>query len=129
MDNLYAFLNPVKTDETKEIIIADRFKNEDGTVRPFKIKALTQAENEKIYRKCRDKKGKTDALEYSKRLIVAATVDPAFDDPKMCEAFGTLDPLDIPGKLLLAGEYAALQNAIMEFSGFENNVEEITAKN
>ena len=48
MDNLYAFLHPVATEETKEVIISERFKNEDGSIQPFVIKALTQAENERI---------------------------------------------------------------------------------
>ena len=45
MSNLQAFMTP-NTEETREVIISDRFKDKDGKVVPFVIKSLSQAENE-----------------------------------------------------------------------------------
>ena len=47
MSNLQAFMTP-NTEETREVIISDRFKDKDGKVVPFVIKSLSQAENEEI---------------------------------------------------------------------------------
>ena len=47
----------------------------------------------------------------------------------MCEAYGTLDPMQVPGKMLTAGEFAALLDAISELSGFDAETPEDEAKN
>ena len=136
MSNLSAFLNPVETKTEKEIIISDRFQNEDGTPAAFKIRALSQAENDAIIKQCRRTRkvnGQVqeyqDATEISRRIMVAATVFPDFSSNDMCEAYGTLNPLEVPTLMLYSGEYARLMTAIMELSGFEDGTEEEEAKN
>ena len=37
----------------------------------------------------------------------------------MCEAYGVLDPMMVPGKMLLSGEYSALVGEIMKLNGFD----------
>ena len=48
MSNLNAFLHPVQGDETREIIVSNRFLDENGRPVPFRIRALTQEENDAI---------------------------------------------------------------------------------
>ncbi|MDR4023150.1 MAG: phage portal protein [Eubacteriales bacterium] len=134
MSSLYAFLHPEEANEEREVIISNRFKDESGKVEPFKIKAVTQAENDEITRKSRKTKkvdGMTqevfDAVEYNKRLVVAATVFPDFSAKELCENYGTLDPLDVPGRMLKSGEYSKLLSEISKLSGFGE--EDIDAKN
>jgi phage xkdN-like protein len=55
---------------------------------------------------------------------VAATVFPDFANAQICERYGTLDALEVPGRMLKAGEYTALLNAISDLSGFNNRNEE-----
>ena len=55
MSSLYAFLHPVSVQEEREVFISDRFKDENGNVVPFKIRAITQDENEELVRKSRKK--------------------------------------------------------------------------
>lgn len=135
MSDLYAFLHPTKTGEEKEVYISDRFQDENGNIVPFKIRAITQDENEKLVRKSRKKiKGgvrseETDYMEYGRRLVVAATVFPDFTSKEMCDNYGVVDPLLVPAKMLLSGEYAALTNEIMDFSGFDKEIAEEEAKN
>ena len=64
-------------------------------------------------------------MEYSRRVVVAATVTPDFTNEELCRAYGTMDPLELPGKMLLAGEYRQLTDAIMELSGFSESPEEL----
>lgn len=130
MSKLSAFLHPVVVQEEKEVIISKRFQDENGNPVPFKIRSITQDENEKL-RKLSTKVSKSggqrvesfDAGAYSARLVVAATLEPDFSAKEMCDAYGVLDPLMVPGKMLLSGEYAKLASAITELCGFDDSPE------
>jgi hypothetical protein len=111
-------------DITKESIISDRFK-EDGKPVPFKIRTISQAENDALIKKAQKVdmvRGRRiqyqDDQKYTNSLIVACTVQPDFRDAELCQAYGTLDPLEVPGKMLLSGETAKLVEAIMNLNGF-----------
>lgn len=132
MSSLSAFLNPVQVQETRDIVISKRFVGEDGAPVPFRIRSLTQAENEALRKrsmKTRRVNGQAqeylDSAEFSSRMIVAATVEPDFSSKELCDAYGVLDPLMVPGKMLLAGEYAALMGAITDLCGFSDTAEEV----
>lgn len=140
MSNLDAFLHPVQEQETKEVIISNRFRTvgEDGKSAPvpFVIRAISEEENQKIRkastRRFKDRAGvmnsEFDAESYSVRMMLAGTVTPDFSSTEMCDAYKTKDPMEVPGRMLLAGEYRLLSDAIAEFSGFDNDIEE-QAKN
>ena len=130
MSKLSAFLNPVKTDLEKEVVVSDRFQ-EGGKPVPFKIRALTQEENDRITKQAtRQVKSngqtveKLDNADYARRIILAATVEPDFQSKEMCDAYGVLDPLQVPGKMLLSGEYRKLMDAILDLSGFGEPLED-----
>ena len=129
MSKLSAFLNPVKTDLEKEVVVSDRFQ-EGGKPVPFKIRALTQEENDRITKQATRQvkiNGQTveklDNADYARRIILAATVEPDFQSKEMCDAYGVLDPLQVPGKMLLSGEYRKLMDAILDLSGFGEPLE------
>ena len=135
MSALSAFLHPVVTREEKEVIISKRFLGEDGNPVPFKIRSLTQEENAAIIKAAtRQKKvdgqwqDSLDANELSARTIVEATVFPDFRSAELCETYGTKDPVQVPGKMLLAGEFARLIDAVSKLSGFDKSLDE-EAKN
>ena len=130
MSNLNAFLHPVQGDETREIIVSNRFLDENGRPVPFRIRALTQEENDAISkRSMRLVKGgrrgekELDSTEYASRIIAAATLEPDFSSEELCKAYGTMDPLEVPGKMPYAGEYKRLMDAIMELSRFGDELE------
>lgn len=126
MSKLSAFLNPVSAEQEREVVISNRFQDEKGNPVPFKIRAITQEENDKIVNSCkrRLKNGEetVDTRLLGRKLVVAATVEPDFRSTEMCEHFGTLDPLEVPGKMLLSGEYTRLMEAINDLSGFNDDV-------
>ena len=124
---LEAFLHPIQTEERKEVLISKRFQDENGNLIPFIIRQISQAENEEIVKKAtKTKKIRgvpqeyVDGAEVSRRLVVAATIDPDFTSKEICDAYGVLDPLMVPGKMLLSGEYNRLLDEITSFSGFES---------
>lgn len=127
MATLNAFLRPEKP-EDKEIFVSDRFKGEDGQPVPFKIRAITEEESAAIRKKAttvrRDRNGQTvrefDAAKYTRLFVIAGTVEPDFRASDLCEAYGVLDPELAVGKMLLAGEFARLSEAISELSGISD---------
>lgn len=127
MSRLSAFLNPVTSGEEKEIVISNRFLDENGTPVPFKIRALSQEETDAITKKAtRQMKingqmtEKLDSVDFSRRMVVTATVEPDFTSKEVCDHFGVMDPLLVPGKMLLSGEYAKLMQEISALSGFND---------
>lgn len=134
MSNLSAFLNPAKV-ENETVIVSKRFLDEQGTPVPFVIRPIIQKENDLLVRQStRTVKvngqpvEKLDNMEYSRRVVVAATVTPDFTSEELCRAYSTMDPLEVPGKMLLVGEYNKLSAAIMALSGLEDDLED-QAKN
>ena len=140
MSKLSAFLHPVTTSEEKEVVISNRFQDESGQPVPFKIRALTQEENEKLLTllrrtltrqatRRRKEGGQTieqlDSVDFTRRMVVAATVEPDFSSKELCDGCGVLDPLLVPGKLLLSGEYARLVKEITKLSGFAEQEDEV----
>jgi len=135
MSAFSAFLHPTVTKEEKEIVISKRFVDEKGNPKPFRIRALTQEENAAC-NKAATRSIKVNGMyqekysqpEYASRIVVAGTVEPDFTSAEVCNHFGTKDPVAVPGKMLFAGEFAKLSNAILKLSGFEENLDD-EAKN
>lgn len=137
MSNFSAFLHPVAA-EDREVLVSHRFIRRDDmgnpvldeagkpVPMPFKIRALTQEENDQITREATRQvkwKGQTvdklDSADFARRMVVEATVVPDFRSTEVCSAYGVLDPLMVPGKMLLSGEFSRLLQAITELSGFD----------
>lgn len=132
MSKLSAFLHPVVENKEKEVVISNRFLDEKGNPIPFKIRAITQEENDAILKLAtrRVKENgqtveKLDNVDFSRRMVVAATVFPDFKEKELCDAYGVMDPLLVPGKMLLSGEYSRLMREITTLSGFDTLEEEI----
>jgi hypothetical protein len=126
MGVLEAFLHPIAVEETKKVEVSKRFVGEDGKPVPFEIKTIPQGDNSQLIKKYTRRKlvnGTTteifDTTAYTNALIVECTVQPDFQDSRMCEAYGVLDPMMVPGKMLLSGEYSALVGEIMKLNGFD----------
>lgn len=148
MSKLSDFLNPVAKDETQEIYVSDRFvqHDDDGNEiigpdgkplsAPFVIRALTEEVSTKIRKACtrtmRDRTGAMtqsfDSNAYTAKMVVYGTVTPDFMNSDLCAAYGTVNPEEVPKKMLYFGEYAKLSDAISELSGLGDDIEE-EAKN
>lgn len=132
MSKLSAFLHPVSASEEKEIIISNRFQDEKGEPVPFKIRSLTQEENDKITKQATRRVKvdgqyveQLDSVDFSRRMVVEATVEPDFRAKELCDAYGVMDPLLVPGKMLRSGEYAKLMREINRLSGFGDLGDEV----
>lgn len=126
MSNLSAFLHPTYTEETTEVVISDRFKDENGEPVKFKIKTLTQEQCNQIAKRSYvdvmingKKQRELDRILYLNRCLVEAVVYPNFRDHDLCVAYGTEDPVLLPQKMLLTREYERLGNAFMKLNGLD----------
>lgn len=135
MSVLSAFLHPVTTTEEKEVVISKRFVDDKGNPVPFKIKAITQEENDALVRastRVEEKNGNRveylDNVDFARRLVVASTVFPDFSNKELCDAYGVVSPLMVPGKMLLGGEYNRLLGEINALSKLDISLED-TVKN
>ena len=124
MSVLKGFLQPSPMGATKEVIISERFKGEDGKPLPFKVRAIDQATNSELIKlSTREKKGRNGQMikdlnraEYTNRLILACVTEPNMKDTELCQYYGVVDPLMVPEKMLSVGEYSRLSDAIMEIN-------------
>jgi hypothetical protein len=127
MSGLKAFMKPPVTDTTEDVIISDRFTDEDGKVQPFKIRIISQEINESLHNQASrpiKKNGvvigsQTDSTKYGNLLIVACVVYPNFKDSELCNYYKTKDPLDVPRRMLTAGEFNKLVKAVNRINGFD----------
>lgn len=130
MSALKAFLQPPVTGRTKEVIISDRFVDDDGKAMPFVIQAISQEENEALARKSRVEKtigdvpvDSLDNITYTKRLMLACVKEPDLKDAELCKYYGVVDPLEVLSKMLSIGEYGALSDEVMKINGMKNKKE------
>ena len=74
---------------------------------------------------------KLDTDKYGKELVLASVKTPNVRDSELCKFYATMDPLEVPSKMLRVGEYSKLVKAINDLNGLNDNLEvlEEEAKN
>lgn len=132
MSTLQEFLNSNVVDGlTEEVAISDRFKDKDGKLLKFKIKAMTGSEFEDIRKKSMKvaAKGKRsvemDLRKMNNTIVIENTLDPSFKDAESIKKLGCANPEEYLEKVLLAGEIAELANQIQRLSGFHTDLSEL----
>lgn len=126
MSVLKGFLQPSPMEETKEVIISERFKDEDGKPLRFKIRKIDNETSSALLKKCTKNEKihgqviqTTDNNKYTNKLILACVIEPNFRDVEMCDYYKVINPEDVPGRMLSAGEFNRLAEAIMDFNDFD----------
>ena len=137
--SLNAFLsqNVKKVDEI-EVVVSDRFMDEDGKVVPFKLIPITAEQDEKIKEQCTiqkiGKNGKPDvkfdSVAYGRKMTVATVSYPNLNSEELQNSYGVMSGEELLPIMLLPGEYAQLQKRVQEVNGFKTFQElEDEAKN
>lgn len=98
---------------------------------PVTLKGLTEKEISNIKKECtysRKVKGQTieklNGNEFDAGLIIAATTNFNWNNPKLLDSIKASDGKQFIRKKLLAGEISALTDKILELSGFNSELEE-----
>lgn len=125
--DIKAFLLPPVMEETKEVIISKRIKGEDGKPIPFVIRRIDQETNDKLVRRAQKQVVQNgqimtimDNEKFGCLLISTCVLVPDFKNAEMCRHYETMDPLDVPRRMLSSGEYAKLMMEINSFNGFDD---------
>lgn len=128
------FRERIKTDITEHLVISRRFVDDDGKPIEFIIKAVTEAENEVLRMEARRPVGgelKFDSKNYCNRLLATSVVYPNLKNAELQRSWGVYSAEDLICKMLLAGEYSKLLNAVKKLCGFDENIQDLknTIKN
>ncbi|RED64671.1 phage tail assembly chaperone [Cohnella lupini] len=134
MSDLRVFFSEnAATDVSEEFIVSSRFKSNDGIQVAWKLRSMTEAENEEC-RKAATKrvKGKnggyvpeTSADEYMVKLVVASVEYPNLKDAELQKSYSVFGAENLLRKMLLPGEYAALVGKVQELNGFDRSTSEL----
>ena len=100
-----------KDREEKELLLTERL-TEDGGQMLFRIRPISQRENEEIWKRCCE-----DEKRYERAVLAESVVFPDLKDVKLQNSYGVAGAERLLGKLLLAGEYDRLRQAVEEING------------
>ncbi len=96
----------------------------------FKIKAISEMENQQLRRSCMThKKGElfpsVDYDKYIELLVTTCCVCPDFNDANLQKFHGCMGAQDLVKKMLLPGEYVKLAGKIKQLCGFDHSETEL----
>lgn len=138
MITLQEFLNANPIDNlTADVLISERFKDAEGNLLKFKIKAMTNEEFNQIRKKATvmHTKGKRrvemDIKTLNDEIVIQNTLVPDFKDAESIKKLGCHSPEQYLNKVLLPGEITELALQIQQLSGFDQDLEDLVeeAKN
>jgi hypothetical protein len=134
MSNLSLFFaQNVPVDTIEEFIVSDRFKDENGNAVAWKLRSMTEEENQECRkaatRKIKGKNGvytpEIDPNDYMSKLMTASVVYPDLKDAELQRSYGVLGADSLLRKMLLPGEYAALGEKVQALNGFNRDMNEL----
>ena len=112
-----------KDREEREVLLAERV-TADGGQMLFRIRPMSQRENEDIWRRCGE-----DMKRYEKMVLAESVVFPDLKDVNLQNSYGVAGAERLLGKLLLAGEYDRLRQPVEEINGGSTDYKWSTSKN
>lgn len=127
MSTLQEFLNANPVDNlTAEVVVSDRFKDSEGNILKFKIRAMSSDE----FEECRKKSmtitgGKRRNVELNlgklnAAIVISCTLEPNFKDAESIQKLGCATPEQYLNRVLLPGEIVELSSQIQQLSGFKD---------
>lgn len=97
----------------KEVIVSDRFVDEEGNHIPFKIRNISPEELADIERLAKG----NDTLANS-HLVASCCIEPNFKEIELQNHYGVRSAVNLVDKVLLAGEIQNLSTSILKLSGY-----------
>ncbi|MFS1514556.1 phage tail assembly chaperone [Chengkuizengella sp. SCS-71B] len=127
------FAENVSSELIEEVIISNRFKGSNGEPMAWKIKSMTEEENEQCRkaatRKVKAKNGvyipETNQDEYAAKLAVLSIQYPNLKDAELQKSYGVMGAEVLLRKMLLPGEYSTLIQNVMSINGFNKDIGEL----
>ena len=95
----------------REVLLTERLAKDGGQML-FRIRPMSQRENEDIWRRCGE-----DDKRYEGAVLAESVVFPDLKDAALQNSYGVVSAERLLAKLLLAGEYDRLRLAVEEING------------
>jgi len=127
------FAQNAGADMMEEFVVSNRFKDQAGQPVPWKLRTMSEAENEAIRKSAtrlvKSKNGvrapETDPEEYLAKLVVASVVYPDLKNAELQSSYGVMGAEALLKKMLLSGEYAGLVQKVQALNGYDRDVNEL----
>lgn len=100
-----------KDRQEREVILSDRLAKDGGQML-WRIRPMSQRENEDIWRRCGE-----DEKRYEGAVLAESVVFPDLKDAVLQNSYGVVGAERLLARLLLAGEYDRLRMAVEEING------------
>lgn len=118
---------------TEEFVVSIRFKDAEGKPVPWKLRSITEEENQECRRaSTRKVKGKNgvytpeiDPNDYMAKLMVTSVIYPDLKNSELQKSYGVLGAESLLRKMLLPGEFAALGERVQALNGFDRDMNEL----
>lgn len=130
--------NRVKKVKLKEVVVSDRMVNEAGEPEKWKIKTLSASEDKALRKRNTHvanslktgSAGYFDNVEYMDDIVVECVVYPDLNDAELQASYEINGAKALLGKMLTAGEYNTLLQAVLDNNEITTMAEKIEeAKN
>lgn len=113
----------------KDIIISDRFKDENGNLIAFKIQSLEPKQFGKIQDSAytidvKSQKMNFNSDIYKRNLMASCVVYPDLMDSELQDNYGVTNPQDLLNEMLSAGEFNALYQEVEKINSTKS-IEEL----
>jgi hypothetical protein len=129
-----------KTVEEKEVIVSNRYIDDEGKIIPFVLKPIETERIKEIENECTEpvfEKGRKvgerlNTERFMTKVGIESTVYPNFKDKDLLKSYNVVDPVDLVPKILsIGGEFTLWIKEIAKINGLDDDFEEMVeeAKN
>lgn len=127
------FAQNAEVETMEDFVVSTRFKDKDNKPVPWKLRSITEGENQEIRKSATKRtKGKygqynseIDTNDYSAKLIASSVVFPELKNAELQKSYGVVGAEKLLQKMLLPGEYSALLEKVQALNGFDNDINDM----
>ncbi|MFC5703185.1 phage portal protein [Cohnella faecalis] len=123
----------VAVEEVEDFIVSERFKDKAGKPIPWKLRSMTEEENEECRkaatRKVKGKYGQqtveTNSDDYLAKLVVSSVTFPNLKNADLQKSYGVMGAESLLRKMLRPGEYSSIVQKVQELNGFDKDLNDL----
>ncbi|NQX45347.1 phage portal protein [Paenibacillus tritici] len=127
------FAQAAAIEATEEFIVSKRFKDKEGKPLPWKLRSITEDENQELRKAAMKKvKGRNgaytpefDSNEYLAKMVGASVVYPNLKDAELQKSYSVRGAEALLRKMLLPGEFTALMEHVNALNGYDQDLNEL----
>ncbi|MBG9788495.1 phage tail assembly chaperone [Brevibacillus laterosporus] len=127
------FAENVNMNVTEEVFVSDRFKDVEGKPVKWKVKAISEEENQEVRKRATVRKKikknqyapEFDNELYNMELIAKSVIYPDLSNAELQKSYGVIGAEALIRKMLLPGEFGTLLKEVIAVNGYDQEVDEM----